>query len=366
MNYRLTSELELVVQSPENHCLIIGPDRKKTRCDSITAAVLLALSSGSQSMESLSNVFSGVSHKDLEVRISGLRKRGFIDEEVFPDADLDKRDSVSPDFIGWREALHYVKATWDYPFVDYSRGGQRVDRKRMEAYEGETDDVVRSLPVRGEWTCDLPSVEQALKELGEPTAKLSLLQLLKNVTAAATRPLEYMPSRTNGAPHLHRLAPSGGARHPIELYLLVIDVEGIAPGVYHSNISSGDLRRMCKLPPVEELEKNLYGAWRLGCKPRAIFLLTAHVMRNMYRYREPRTFRTLFYDAGHMGGLIEALANDSAIVAHGHHGFVDSYAAALTQSQSLAKEVPTYLVSVGIRAELEPGTKMIGRSRLKL
>ena len=55
------------------------------------------------------------------------------------------------------------------------------------------------------------------------------------------------------------------------------------------------------------------------------------------------------------------LCDRSGAVAHGHHGFSDSYLAKLIASTSLASESPSYLVSVGLESELAEGTVMVGR-----
>ncbi|HEY1213788.1 MAG TPA: hypothetical protein VGE93_09185, partial [Bryobacteraceae bacterium] len=43
--------------------------------------------------------------------------------------------------------------------------------------------------------------------------------------------------------------------------------------------------------------------------PRCIVTLTSTFDRNMYRYREPRTYRTVHMDAGHTAGSARILAN---------------------------------------------------------
>ena len=85
----------------------------------------------------------------------------------------------------------------------------------------------------------------------------------------------------------------------------------------------------------------------------------------MYRYREPRTLRTVFYDAGHLGGLIEALCNDQATVAHGHHGFNDTFLNGLLKVETVAQESALYLVSVGLRQEMKTNSRIVGTSRLE-
>src|SRR5207244_12109318 len=52
---------------------------------------------------------------------------------------------------------------------------------------------------------------------------------------------------------LHKTSPSAGARHPIETYAIVNNVEGIEPGIYHYSVrdhslellKAGDFRERC-------------------------------------------------------------------------------------------------------------------------
>ncbi len=271
--------------------------------------------------------------------------------------------------LGWAEAHDYLLATWDFPFEDYSRGGQETDKQRMREYARHVEDDVRSLPLKGDssGSISLLSAVEALSSLDtaqDDVGEVGLHQYLLDVAAAAALPIEWRGSRTPGANYLKRTSPSGGCRHPSELYLLVLDVPGLRRGCYHVGITEGQMAFMADLPDDRDLMQGMPGAFRLGAAPRAIFIVATHFDRNMYRYREPRTLRTVYYDAGHFGGLIEALCDSHGLVAHGHQGFGDTFVQKLIQSHSLAHESPTYVVSVGLASEAKEGVVQVGKSRL--
>ena len=102
--------------------------------------------------------------------------------------------------------------------------------------------------------------------------------------------------REHGFPY--RTAPSAGALYPIETYVVIHNVEDIAPGVYHYNI---------KHHRLEELET---GDFRSGITSSAldqqmcfhaaaVFVWTAIFNRSKCKYGE-RSYRYIYLDAGHI------------------------------------------------------------------
>jgi SagB-type dehydrogenase family enzyme len=98
---------------------------------------------------------------------------------------------------------------------------------------------------------------------------------------------------------LHKTSPSAGARHPIETYTIVNNVNGIGPGIYHYSVrdhslellKAGDFRERCvALTAGHSWTKNA----------SALFIMTAVVARTAWKYRTPRVYRALLLDAGHL------------------------------------------------------------------
>ena len=59
-----------------------------------------------------------------------------------------------------------------------------------------------------------------------------------------------------------RTAPSGGARHPLELYVFVNNVTGLAPGAYHYLALEGKLERLgCRARRGRSLPERPRRAW---------------------------------------------------------------------------------------------------------
>jgi SagB-type dehydrogenase family enzyme len=96
-----------------------------------------------------------------------------------------------------------------------------------------------------------------------------------------------------------KTSPSGGARHPIEVYVLALRVEGLARGLYHypadrqhlERIRSGaDARQVLAYLPTQ--------TWFSGCA--ALLIMTAVFPRTQWRYQYPRAYRVVLAEAGHL------------------------------------------------------------------
>jgi SagB-type dehydrogenase family enzyme len=97
-----------------------------------------------------------------------------------------------------------------------------------------------------------------------------------------------------------KTSPSGGARHPIEVYPIIRNVKGINPGVYHYEVETNSLVPVSG--PVKS--KNLTGVFsgQYWVETAAVcFIFTAVLARSMWKYDHSRAYRVLMLDAGHLG-----------------------------------------------------------------
>lgn len=265
-----------------------------------------------------------------EALIATLRDRGLlVDEAVLAGdpryawlTDLQRRWSQA----GWREAAEYHVATFDYPCVDYADAtGWQLDRERMRRYHAaEPDEDRYKLDYVGHEGVPLPAVEEVEKtatarevwrEGAVPPTPLdgSALKTLLSLTFGATGQRE---TQTVPTPLLLRTSPSGGARHPTEGYVVVRAVDGVARGWYHVTMRPFSLRRVNDLAGDDhDLLDRVFPDTRRRAPfpPRAIVVLTSVFERNMYRYREPRTFRTVHMDAGHLAGTLALAARSIGV-----------------------------------------------------
>jgi len=97
----------------------------------------------------------------------------------------------------------------------------------------------------------------------------------------------------------YKTSPSGGARHPIEVYLVALRVNGLARAIYHYQPDRHSLARL-----------------RGGATPRrasaycadqpfvagaaALFIMTAVFARTMWKYSRARAYRVVLLETGHL------------------------------------------------------------------
>jgi len=93
-----------------------------------------------------------------------------------------------------------------------------------------------------------------------------------------------------------RTSPSAGASYPIETYLVINDVTGIEPGIYHYQPKTHEL---------DELKRGEFGKMaavaalnqKMCAEAPAVFIWTAIFKRSVWRYGR-RAYRYIYMDAG--------------------------------------------------------------------
>jgi len=98
----------------------------------------------------------------------------------------------------------------------------------------------------------------------------------------------------------YKTSPSGGARHPIEVYLMALRVDGLEAGTYHYQARDHLLEKL----PVKASPRiaRQYCADQLhAADAAALFIMTGVFSRTMWKYHKPRAYRVVLLDAGHLG-----------------------------------------------------------------
>lgn len=98
---------------------------------------------------------------------------------------------------------------------------------------------------------------------------------------------------------VRRFYPSGGARYPLELYLLIQRVEGLEPGIYHYNVKEHQLELLTVAKrEIEKFKDGLLYPWSRDAA--VAFIITAVWERNFMKYKD-RGYRIVLMEAGHLG-----------------------------------------------------------------
>ncbi len=208
------------------------------------------------------------------------------------------------DQLGWREARTYHEATRDYPFMQMDeRESFARDAERMEEYRDEAPAPSVYQHLGGDGAVELPrltggrSADEILEGMpaGDRLGRAGIGLMLDVCFGERGQ----IPVAGRGRCLLKSI-PSGGARHPTEVFLAAFDVVGIDPGVYHYDVEHHRLERVrCGQHRDAFAHATLDLFSKHGTPPAAVLVFTSLVERAMWRYRDPRSFRAVLVDVGH-------------------------------------------------------------------
>ena len=110
---------------------------------------------------------------------------------------------------------------------------------------------------------------------------------------------------------LKRTSPSGGGLHPIELYPLIVRVEGVEPGLYHYNARDHSLELVRELDAAEarHAASEFVCGQEYFASANVLFVMTARFYRSFWKYRRhERAYGVLLMDAAHLSQTLYLVA----------------------------------------------------------
>lgn len=156
------------------------------------------------------------------------------------------------------------------------------------------------------------------------------------------------PDRSEGGQKfLRRPVPSAGGLFPLEVYLLVRNVEGLAPGLYHYD-ALGDGLELLSDAPWEDAAKQAFYTWEFIKHAPVVFCLGAVFERSQSKYG-PRGYRYVLLEAGHTAQNLCLAATEMNLGSLCLGGYSDS---ALNRMLSLCgeEEAIVYTIAIGAAA----------------
>jgi SagB-type dehydrogenase family enzyme len=220
----------------------------------------------------------------------------------------------------------YHAVTRSYPFLDMSAAGaMESDNALMRSYAAvdlgpspffESNSIISRVPLRK---------AHEVQDLTLFADRLSLV-----FDGIFGQRLRARPFLNRKIPYLQlellfKAVPSGGARHPTECFAYIVpprfgDQEPdpiVSAGLYHYNVRDNALHQM-KSGKVLIDTLNRSGVWleRIESERESIvFLLASRVERAMWRYRDPRSFRAVIIDVGH---VIQQIVEYAALLGYSY------------------------------------------------
>lgn len=143
-----------------------------------------------------------------------------------------------------------------------------------------------------------------------------------------------------------RTSPSGGARHPIEAYLLAWNVDGLAPGAYHYDSATGELVDLGQPLAAADIP-GLLAHQTYFAEAAAAIVLCPVFARTMWRYGHSRAYRTVLIDAGHLGQTFVLAATALGLAPFTTMAFSESALESLLGLDGV-RECPVYVAGVGM------------------
>lgn len=119
---------------------------------------------------------------------------------------------------------------------------------------------------------------------------------------------------------LKRTSPSGGGLHAVEVYPVVVDVEGLAPGIYHYNSQhhAVDLvRGLGTAGEARELLESFVAGQRYFALAQVSFIMTVRFNRLHWKYRHhARAYSVALMDAAHLSQTLYLVAGQIGLGAY--------------------------------------------------
>jgi SagB-type dehydrogenase family enzyme len=240
----------------------------------------------------------------LETLIEALAEHGALDKE--PTRGRSAKPNPWDEWKAWSPAASFFhQSTKDVAFTARAETNQRLKARAV------SDPIPRPLkpPYKGKRIALPPPVSS-------PDAFPEVLRARRTWRRFGTRPLRieelstllgltwgvqaWMDVAGWGRMAL-KTAPSGGARHSIEAYVLVRRVSGLAAGLYHYQPGSHELHAIRTFTPRAGRtailaylpRQTFYG------NASALILMTSVFARVQWRYAFARAYRTILAEAGH-------------------------------------------------------------------
>jgi len=239
------------------------------------------------------------------------------------------KNGVFPQDLGARDRELVEKAKQaPQPAPTKRTAGPRV---RLANQELKDADLAAALAKRRTWR----------NFSDQPVSAAALGTLLDSTYGVQRR--GHVPQQ---GPIVLRSSPSGGSRHPIEAYLLALNVEGLAPGAYHYDSDAKELVDLQRPLGSSDIAP-LLAHQRYFAGAAAITIMCPMFARTQWRYGHSRAYRTVLIDAGHLGQTFCLVATALGLAPFTTMAFSESAIEALLGLDGI-EECPVYVAGVGM------------------
>lgn len=197
----------------------------------------------------------------------------------------------------------------DRPFLERLGEPETPVRERVESNQrialGKPTDSALEALIRQRVTCRNWDVSRPL------SAEDFASTLYRTFAARAV-------SDEPGITVMKRAVPSAGGLHPTEAYLLVQNVEGVTPGLYHYHPIDHALEPLGDIAAEDSqaLALRIVAGQRHFMKAHVIIILASRFRRTFWKYRNhAKAYRAIILDAGHLSQTLYLAAAERGLAA---------------------------------------------------
>ncbi|MBA3884983.1 MAG: SagB family peptide dehydrogenase [Acidobacteria bacterium] len=201
--------------------------------------------------------------------------------------------------------LQAQAAAWPMPSPTKRYPGAPVVTLPQPAHHGPVDEA---LLARRTW-----------RRFGKGTIPLATFSTLLGLTAG----VQQWVSVTDYGEVPLKTSPSGGARHPVEVYVLAWGVEGLARGLYHYAADVHALEVIQEGMGPERIPE-YFPQGGYFAEASAVVLFSAVYERDLWRYPYSRAYRAPLIEAGHLCQTFCLLATTRGLAPFSLMGLADS------------------------------------------
>ena len=254
-----------------------------------------------QSIDALADHLQEYTPASLRIAVGALERRGLLQRA---DRPADRRTAASEGWTAWNPAAGFFHAsTKDVTFARDPLAVERRLRRRARAVPLPAQ--FKHLPRAAQLALPSPKRDASFPQtlLARRTWRDFSTSRVSKADAATLLGLTWGVQGWVDVPGQGRLplktSPSGGARHPIEVYMLARRVEGVRPGFYHYAADRHRLERLRTGASRRQILKYLPGQPWFGTAA-AVMFMTAVFARTQWKYEFPRAYRVVLAEAGHL------------------------------------------------------------------
>jgi putative peptide maturation dehydrogenase len=239
-------------------------------------------------------------------RLDQLARKGVVVTDDDGETELvelrRREETLTADSWSAHSALYHFMAKWRDVCVDLNFDTEQLGMPPPHFVSLPDPPAVTPLP-RGSRRGQLYNAllrrktSRAFDRDGQMTAD-QLATILANVWGC-----HGLAELGEGVAMLKKTSPSGGGLHPIEVYPLVRDVEGVESGLYHYGVRDHVLELISTLTgeDVEQLVGEFTAGQTYFQEAAVLFVMAGRFDRTFWKYRDHvRAYAVLLMDAGHL------------------------------------------------------------------